>query len=232
MIGERSGSKPPQAASGPFVDWSPSGFDELSYTQWELVFARHYKKRLSVYQASEGYEPDEAEPTGQDYPHLQADFVGWSFKGLGLDRGTFSSPDALGRLVLREEWPHLGLGKPVVLPYPSLGELLVGRDVFLGRVRESLTGSTGSTAIAGRVLHGLGGVGKTRLVVEYAYRFLESYSAVLFVSAETPVLLSQNLAAPSAPDALDLPEHEASDEDVQVAGVVRWLVNHPGWLGC
>ncbi len=155
---------------------------------------------------------------------------GWLFDEQGLDRDNFANPDELGRLVLRADWPDLRAAVPVVLPYRSIGDLFAGRDAALDRLRTSLASGADATAIAGHVVHGLGGVGKTRLAVEYAWRYAAEYNAVLFVVAETPALLSQNLAALSGPDGLDLPEQAVTEEPVQVAAVVRWLVEHPGWL--
>jgi hypothetical protein len=55
--------------------------------------------------------------------------------------------------------------RPVALPYPSLGPLFKGRDEFLAALRTSLCGAAEghATAIVGKAVHGLGGVGKTRL---------------------------------------------------------------------
>jgi hypothetical protein len=63
-------------------------------------------------------------------------------------------------------WPWHRVVKPVLLPYPSLGDLFRGREAFLASLRESLQSSREAGAIAGLALHGLGGVGKTRLAVE------------------------------------------------------------------
>ena len=41
-------------------------------------------------------------------------------------------------------------------------------------------------AIIQQAVHGLGGVAKTRLAVEYAWQHAEQFSAVLFVTADTP----------------------------------------------
>jgi tetratricopeptide (TPR) repeat protein len=229
VVGARSGSSPPVAAVGPYGSMLPAALSSASYTQWEVVFARHYGKRLSIFHAGTGYEPDRPDGDGDD-PDLQLGFVQWLFDTLGVNRREFTTPDRLRVEVLREDWPQIRIDKPVVLPYVSLGELFTGRDGFVARVHASLTGGADATAITGSVLHGLGGVGKTRLAVEYAWAHLDDYTAVLFAVAETPVLLAQNLAALCGPDGLDLPEQSATDEPVKVAAVVRWLVDNPGWL--
>ena len=122
--------------------------------------------------------------------------------------------------------------KPVSLPYPSLGNLFRGREEALHELEESLrrAGEGEATAIVGKALHGLGGVGKTRLAVEYAWRHLADHSAVLFVPADTPESLLRNVAALSDPLVLDLPEHQAAEEETRVVAVLRWLRGHPGWL--
>jgi muconolactone delta-isomerase len=44
------------------------------------------------------------------------------------------------------------------------------------------------------VLHGLGGMGKTRLALEYAWRHAGTYGALLLVDADSPEALQRNLA--------------------------------------
>ena len=103
---------------------------------------------------------------------------------------------------------------------------------MLDELRASLTDApaTGASAIVGKVLHGLGGVGKTRLAVEYAWRHADDYTALLFVGADSPEALQRNLAALCAPALLDLPEHQVTEEAAQVAAVLGWLQRNPGWL--
>ncbi|MFO1429245.1 MAG: NB-ARC domain-containing protein [Candidatus Competibacteraceae bacterium] len=122
--------------------------------------------------------------------------------------------------------------QPIVLPYPTLGTLFKGRDEVLDRLHRQLqqTAAGHATAIVGRAVHGLGGVGKTRLAVEYAWRHSRDYRALLFVSAGTPQGLDANLAALVGPKVLDLPEREVTEQAVQVAAVLRWLQQNPGWL--
>jgi hypothetical protein len=109
--------------------------------------------------------PDKAVPTGPDFPELQQRFLAHLIDEQGLDRSYFSTTDQLCRLVLKEDWPQARPSRPLVLPYPSLGALFKGRDDFLADLRQRLlrTPAGRATAIVGKALHGLGGVGRTRL---------------------------------------------------------------------
>lgn len=124
------------------------------------------------------------------------------------------------------------VGRVISLPYASLGELFQGREEILAALHQKLTEkkTVQATAIAVKAVLGLGGVGKTRLAIEYAWRYAMEYSAVLFVRAGTPSDLQGNFAALCEPVALDLPERNATEEDVQVAAVLRRLAGQPGWL--
>jgi Domain of unknown function (DUF4062) len=90
IVGRRSGAVPPAAAAEPFAGLLPPKLTEASYTQWELILARHHRKRLFVYHATPEYRPDQPEPTGEDHPELQDRFVQWIFDEQGLDRDSFS----------------------------------------------------------------------------------------------------------------------------------------------
>src|SRR6185369_9556605 len=79
-------------------------------------------------------------------------------------------------------------------------------------------------------ISGLGGIGKTRLAVEYAWRSGNRYTAAWFVRADSPENLRRNLAALAGPELLSLPEWEEQDENKTVAAVKRWLREHAGWL--
>ena len=122
--------------------------------------------------------------------------------------------------------------KPRNLPFATLGPLFKGRDRFLDTLHEALTAkaSGNAAAVVGKALHGLGGVGKTRLAVEYALRHEAEHSALLFVRAEAPAGLDASLAALAGPDVLDLPEKDAREDAVKIPAALGWLENHPGWL--
>jgi hypothetical protein len=118
--------------------------------------------------------------------------------------------------------PH----QPRNLPLVSLGTLFVGRDAKLDALRAALAASKGGPV----VLYGLGGVGKTRLAIEYALRNENEYSALLFVRADAPATLDANLAALAATGVLDLPEKDAPQDATKSEAALRWLDSHPTWL--
>lgn len=119
---------------------------------------------------------------------------------------------------------------PIALPYPSLGHLFKGRGAFLTQLNASIARDQVRAAITSRAIHGLGGNGKTRTVVEYAWQHRDSYTALLFAVADGPDALLRNLASLSAPLALNLPERDEQDEAIRLKSVIDWLNKHAGWL--
>jgi hypothetical protein len=75
---------------------------------------------------------------------------------------------------------------------PARNEAFTGRDGMLVGLREGLQSSGRSVVQA---LHGSGGVGKSQLAVEYAWRFAHDYDAVWWVNAEQADLIAEQLAA-------------------------------------
>jgi tetratricopeptide (TPR) repeat protein len=116
--------------------------------------------------------------------------------------------------------------QPRNLPFVSLENLFVGRVSALDALGATLAGKrTGGVA-----LHGLGGVGKTRLAIEYAVAHAADYSALIFVRADDPATLNANLASLAGAEVLDLPEKEAREDATKIEAVLRWLEAHPTWL--
>jgi tetratricopeptide (TPR) repeat protein len=116
------------------------------------------------------------------------------------------------------------------LPNLSLGALFKGREEELLHLAADLDAGGTATIAQNQVLSGLGGIGKTRLAVEYAWRYGGRYQAALFVRADSREGLRRSLAALAAADLLDLPERQAPQEDEVVAAVLRRLQGEQGWL--
>jgi tetratricopeptide (TPR) repeat protein len=223
IIGERSGAIPTPAEAAPFAYLLPRGMTKASYTQWEFFIARHFHRNLYLYFA-ENYPPDDPAP-GADDPPLQQAYV-QCIRDQGFDRQTFATSDELRWKILREEWTNAKRPKPIVLPYPSIGELFKGRDEFLSRMRESLERGR-QAAIVSQALHGLGGIGKTRAAVEYAWAQRDAYRALLFVVADTSEALRRNLAALAT---ILIPKVNTTDDSVRLQAVLDWLKENPGWF--
>jgi tetratricopeptide (TPR) repeat protein len=111
----------------------------------------------------------------------------------------------------------------------SLGDSFQGRDADLKALWDTLGGgSAAGPAVQARVLYGLGGVGKTRLAVEYARHHGSSYEASFFVSARSGGRLRAQLAGLAG--LIGSPEREARSEEVAYESVLRWLRENTGWL--
>jgi tetratricopeptide (TPR) repeat protein len=233
VVGTRSGASPPQAAADRFPHVLPAGVPEASYTQWEFFLARHLERTPYIYIANDDHKPDQDKPTGRDRPELQSVFR-QHLADQGRQYGSFSNVDQLARAVLRDEPKITGdpapgrptIAKPIVLPYPSIGKLFKGRDAFVQRLRENLIGH-GQTAVTSQALYGLGGIGKTRVAVEYAWTHANAYNALLFAIADTPEALRRNLAALSS---TLVPTLDTTDDEVRVNAALDWLNTNPGWF--
>lgn len=124
------------------------------------------------------------------------------------------------------------LTRPRCKEFTTIGTLFKGREEAMARLRESLRKETAhATAIvAHQTIHGEGGVGKSRLAIEFGLAHRTEYSALLFVQADSPAALQANLANLAGPLVLNLPLPPDADINVKLAAVLRWLDTHPGWF--
>ncbi|MFO0949805.1 MAG: tetratricopeptide repeat protein [Isosphaeraceae bacterium] len=119
--------------------------------------------------------------------------------------------------------------RPVVWTLPDRPDPgFVGREEELAALAAALTPSGRSAQVQPVALHGLGGVGKTHLAVEFAVRREADYDAVLWLPAEEPTALASAFAALAAD--LGLPEGADADQPARVSAVIRWLDSHTRWL--
>jgi hypothetical protein len=133
-------------------------------------------------------------------------------------------PRAPARVVDRPRFPT-GLPPVWNVPYQR-NPTFTGREQALAALGAAL--KPGGSAAVTQVLQGAGGVGKTTLAVEYAYRYRSRFETVWWVRAEQPATLVSDLAELGA--ALGLAEAGQPDQQVTVAAVRRWLADHDRWL--
>lgn len=115
------------------------------------------------------------------------------------------------------------------IPY-SRNPVFTGREDLLHTLADVL--QTDHSAMLSQpqtqAISGLGGIGKTQLAIEYAYRAAQQYDAVFWVSAETQEILLAGYAALA--EELNLPEKDEQDQNVMLQAVRRWLQTHTNWL--
>ena len=112
------------------------------------------------------------------------------------------------------------------IPHPR-NPNFTGRVELLRDLREALD-SEKSAALT-QAISGLGGVGKTQLAIEYAYRYANHYSLIWWVRSETPEALSADWEALARRMNLVSPEDRL--EQSQVIEIVRSaLEQRTEWL--
>ncbi len=115
---------------------------------------------------------------------------------------------------------------PAIWNIPYLrNPCFTGRQNLLDDVRKAFTAEPGTVAQA---IHGPGGVGKTQLAVEYAYRHAADYALVWWLRAEEPTTLAADYVDLAGPLKLNLPPDMAAPAVRN--GVKFVLAQRPGWL--
>jgi NB-ARC domain-containing protein len=103
-----------------------------------------------------------------------------------------------------------------------------GREEVLQALHERLSIATTTALTQSQAISGLGGIGKTQIVVEYAYRHCEEYHFILWVNAATrDTIIASFLELATL---LNLPEQHNADQSQVVFYVNHWFTKHKQWL--
>lgn len=120
-----------------------------------------------------------------------------------------------------------GLSTHWLVPFPR-NPLFTGREEMLSMLHTRLGSEQAVTQTQTCALHGLGGVGKTQIALEYAYRHALEYRAVFWMGAETSEHILSGFL--DIAEVLQLSERHDQFQRHVVMAVQRWLNAHSQWL--
>lgn len=92
-------------------------------------------------------------------------------------------PDTIKNATTQRVSPPLD-SMPFFVPYESKGKGAIGIDEILKVVHQAMTNSRKTTIGQGASFHGIGGLGKTQLAVEYAHRYRDLYKGVVWLTVD------------------------------------------------
>jgi TIR domain/NB-ARC domain len=134
-------------------------------------------------------------------------------------------PGGPGGAAVGESRRFPGLG-PAVSNLPARNPNFSGRGELLERLHASLQAGSAAAVVPRGAVHGLGGVGKTELALEYAHRYRSDYDVMWWIAAELPTSVTADLAAL----AQELGIEQSADQVEMVAMLFKKLRGRQRWL--
>ena len=111
------------------------------------------------------------------------------------------------------------------LPYSKNG-YFTGRDDVLKEISDRF--ECGQTISLTQAITGLGGLGKTQIALEYAYRYCSRYDYIWWVPAETETTVLN--AYRDFAWKMGLVNKDQHDNEIIIESVQTWMDNNPKWL--
>jgi hypothetical protein len=155
-----------------------------------------------------GVKRGRAKPAGVSFPGLSSPTV-----QVSLDRPRPAFPGSLPSI-----WN---------VPYRR-NPLFTGRDDILKQITANLQVGQLTALSQPQAISGLGGIGKTQIALEYAYRARQDYQAVLWAQADTREALTSSFL--SIATLLNLPQKDETESARVVEAIKNWLQTQTGYL--
>jgi hypothetical protein len=118
-------------------------------------------------------------------------------------------------------------GQVFTIPYRR-NPFFTGREQLLADLHTHFTRAAAAAITQPQAITGLGGIGKTQLAVEYAYRYRNDYHHILWANASDRATLGESFVKLARE--LQLPKKEQQDQNIIIEAVKKWLSTHDQWL--
>jgi hypothetical protein len=130
---------------------------------------------------------------------------------------------------LANEQPRFPAAFPSIwnVPYRH-NPLFADRRDILELLHDRFRADNDHSLIEPQMISGPGGIGKTRIATEYAFRYRGDYQAVLWANADSQEVLT--LSFITFADLLKLPKKLEQDQRRVITAFMRWLKDQTHWL--
>ncbi|HJU01879.1 MAG TPA: FxSxx-COOH system tetratricopeptide repeat protein [Actinomycetes bacterium] len=122
--------------------------------------------------------------------------------------------------------PQFPAQGPAVTNLPARNPNFTGRQNLLESLATELRGGSPIAVLQARAIHGLGGVGKSELVLEYAHRYAADYELIWWIPSGRPARTINSLAALARRLHID----ELAEQDEMTAELFDELRRRQRWL--
>ena len=108
----------------------------------------------------------------------------------------------------------------IITGLPSQNDFFFGREKYLKDLHEQLVPSS-EDCRKSCLVHGMAGMGKTQVVIEYIYRFKKSYRCIFWLGSQRPPELAVNFAQIAGK--VGIPKYESMGQGRRIEAVKDFL---------